>query len=276
MKHNILKSPIDTRDIIADKYFKKNDYPETLDLRKNLKKVRDQGDFGTCAAISASTIKEYHEFIEIGFNNYFSPKFIYNNRADQSTDGMFARDVMKILNKIGIIEEKKYPYYIDEKSNEISDKIYKRASIYKIKGYGQIFEIESLKEALFKNGPCLIAFPTYNESIRMWKKKNNEMDLGGHAMTVVGYNNKGFIIRNSWGENWGNKGYCLYPYKDWGCHWEIWTCIDIENENSHFNIDDANYYKKRYKKKVDESICKKAAIKVVFFLVTGIIIQGLF
>lgn len=235
MKHNILRSPIDNRDIIADIYLQKKDFPEELDLRIHLNKVRDQGDYGTCAAISASTIKEYQEFQEIGFKNYFSPKFIYNNREDQNNEGMYARNVMKILNKIGIIEEKKYPYKLDENPNEISKKIYKRASLYKIKGYGQIFNIDCLKEALFKNGPCLISFPTYNETLRMWEKNRNDVDLGGHAMTVVGYNKKGFIIRNSWGESWGNNGYCMYPYKDWGSHWEIWTCIDINNKDTHFS-----------------------------------------
>ena len=136
MKHNILKSPNDSRDIIADNYLKKKNFPEELDLRKCLNTVRDQGDYGTCAAITASTIKEYHEFKEIGFNKYFSPKFIFNNREDQDNDGMYARDVMKILNKIGIVEENKYPYEQDERSSEISNKLYKRASAYKIKGYG--------------------------------------------------------------------------------------------------------------------------------------------
>ena len=218
MKHNILKSPLDSRDIIADIYFQEKDFPDELDLRKNLKKVRDQGEYGTCAAISASTIKEYQEYQEIGFNKYFSPQFIYNNREDQDNDGMYARDVMKILSKIGIVEEKKYPYKHQEKSYEISEKVLKRAAIYKIKGYGQIFSIDSLKEALYKNGPCLISFPTFNESIRMWHRNPHEYDLGGHAMTVAGYNKKGFIIRNSWGEDWGHNGYCLYPYTDWGKH----------------------------------------------------------
>lgn len=34
----------------------------------------------------------------------------------------------------------------------------------------------------------------------------------GHAVTIVGYNADGFIIKNSWGPNWGNKGYAVVSY----------------------------------------------------------------
>ena len=60
----------------------------------------------------------------------------------------------------------------------------------------------------------------------MWKPRTGDKRQGGHAMTVVGYNEEGFIIRNSWGPYWGNDGYCTYTYADWGSHWEIWTTID--------------------------------------------------
>jgi C1A family cysteine protease len=38
--------------------------------------------------------------------------------------------------------------------------------------------------------------------------------LGGHAVTIVGYDNdrKYFICRNSFGENWGDRGYFYMPY----------------------------------------------------------------
>ena len=45
-------------------------------------------------------------------------------------------------------------------------------------------------------------------------------------MTIVGYNDEGFLIRNSWGELWNGTGYTTYYYKDWGAHWEIWSCVD--------------------------------------------------
>jgi hypothetical protein len=39
--------------------------------------------------------------------------------------------------------------------------------------------------------------------------------LGAHAFAIVGYNNKGFWIQNSWGEDWGKDGTALWLYEDW-------------------------------------------------------------
>lgn len=43
--------------------------------------------------------------------------------------------------------------------------------------------------------------------------------LGGHAFTIVGYDDEGFIIQNSWGPNWGNfdgaDGLGHWNYHDW-------------------------------------------------------------
>jgi hypothetical protein len=38
---------------------------------------------------------------------------------------------------------------------------------------------------------------------------------GGHAFAVVGYNQVGFIVHNSWGTRWGTKGRAVLPYEDW-------------------------------------------------------------
>ncbi|PNY81565.1 hypothetical protein CVO96_09430 [Deinococcus koreensis] len=39
--------------------------------------------------------------------------------------------------------------------------------------------------------------------------------LGGHAFAVVGYNEVGFVVQNSWGRRWGAGGFAVLPYEDW-------------------------------------------------------------
>ena len=39
--------------------------------------------------------------------------------------------------------------------------------------------------------------------------------LGGHAYCLVGYNEVGFLVQNSWGTEWGKGGFATLPYEDW-------------------------------------------------------------
>jgi hypothetical protein len=41
---------------------------------------------------------------------------------------------------------------------------------------------------------------------------SSSQDAAGHAITIVGYNKDGFIIKNSWGKDWGDKGYATVSY----------------------------------------------------------------
>jgi C1A family cysteine protease len=77
------------------------------------------------------------------------------------------------------------------------------------------------------NGPCVGGLPVYDDAAwEFWKKKNGDSFLGGHAVSIVGYNEKGFIIRNSWGRSYAEKGYVLLPYDDILSFTELWTIID--------------------------------------------------
>ena len=226
---NLKKSPEDSRDIL---FTLDSNYPESLDYRSVLMPVRNQGSQGTCYAQSACCMKEWQEKNDYGLDEYLSPQFFYNNRYNKYDDdenndsGMFSRDVMKLLLNIGICLEKNYAYGRIEDKKTIPEEIYEEAKLHCIKKYARVTTIDQLKKSLWMNGPCLIAFPVYNYGLTMWKQEGSMELGGGHAMTVVGYNDDGFIIRNSWGEDWGLDGYCIYPYSDWGSHWEIWTTID--------------------------------------------------
>lgn len=46
----------------------------------------------------------------------------------------------------------------------------------------------------------------------------------GHAVAIVGYTKDGFVIQNSWGETWGNRGFALLPYEDFIMHaTDVWA-----------------------------------------------------
>jgi len=232
---NVKKSPKDRRDYIINA--SSSTVPDILDYRSDLQPVRNQGSQGTCYAQSVACVKEWQEKKDSGFNEYMSPQFFYNNRPNKydsdpnNDDGMYGRDVMKLMKTIGICRESDYPYGRIQIQSDINPNCFIEAKKYLIQSYAKILTLDSLKQSLVKNGPCLITFPVYNNGSYFWRNLGNQKSIGGHAVTVVGYDDVGFIIRNSWGQNWGDHGYTTYLFLEWGSHWEVWTTVDIDGDD---------------------------------------------
>ena len=226
----VIRSPPDLRDWNVRNYLTRSLPPKVLDLRHALFPVRDQGKTPTCAAQTASTMKEWQEK-QIGegkntsaITGYLSPMFVYNNRENQNEDGMYSRNVMQILTNKGICYENSYPLGA---SFPVTDKINEEASNFKIGHYASITDIDNLKKSLYENGPCLVALPVYNSTPEFWKQRAGEVLQGGHAVTAVGYSETHIILRNSWGTGWGISGYTYFPFSEFETIWEIWSSIDI-------------------------------------------------
>lgn len=222
---DVIPSPVDDRDWIAENLLTIVKFPATLDLRGLCRPIRNQGSQGSCAAMAGSAMKEAHEYSDYQLREYLSPQYIYNLRANKPSEGMYMRDLMKILTSNGVCREVTYPYM---STGPITTAMNTEAAKFKIKGYAASSTIDGLKLALYTNGPAVIAFPVYNYGTEFWYQKVGETMKGGHAVTVVGYNEIGFIIRNSWGTDWGNAGYTVFPYAHWGKQWEVWSTIDIK------------------------------------------------
>jgi len=45
--------------------------------------------------------------------------------------------------------------------------------------------------------------------------QSNKTQAGSHAFAIVGYNEQGFWVQNSWGTQWGKDGLAIWPYEDW-------------------------------------------------------------
>lgn len=92
-----------------------------------------------------------------------------------------------------------------------------------IRYYAIVGSILQLKNALIANGPCVGALPVRNSSVIKFWDPNIDGFEGGHAIAIVGYDEDGFIIRNSWGTTYGEDGYARIRYEDFNNFYEIWT-----------------------------------------------------
>jgi len=250
---NLQKSPVDPQDFMLEAIYPDAVVlPEVWDLRSNMRPIRDQGQQGTCSAQTVAAMKEWEELADVQFKEYMSPQFIYNLRTGGG-EGMTPKDTMEILYKIGIVPEKSYPYGTFK---PIPDELKTAAAKYKIQGYAQINTLDSLKKALFGNGPCYIAFPVYDpESMEFWKPTSvGQQMLGGHAVCVAGYLKDSFIIRNHWSTQWGDAGYTYFPFTEWGMQWEAWTAIDADSKSENLAIKSSEqtvgFFRKIFAKKL--------------------------
>jgi C1A family cysteine protease len=153
--------------------------------------------------------------------------------------GATIRSGMKVLNKIGVCPERLYPYDITKFRDMPSEQAEAEAVSYRIESYRRIIGLGGVKAALAEGKPVVLGFLVYEsfESDKVGRTGKvtmpdvlREQVLGGHAVLAVGYRDGWMgrgevIIRNSWGTDWGDQGYCYFPYKmfERDIVFDLWT-----------------------------------------------------
>lgn len=205
MNYGFVPSKMDGTEIKFEK-IKDFEIPDEYSYVKYLPPVLNQGSRPICVPCSLSTYINWVINTDTGNNkvdNKVDLQEIFASSTIDSKDGMTFKDGLKFLKHEGVTTKE---------------------GVETIDRYATIGSIITLKQALILNGPCVGALPVYDDSAwEFWKKDVNSRFLGGHAIAIVGYNNEGFIIRNSWGRGYGDKGYYVIPYDDFSSFMEIWT-----------------------------------------------------
>jgi C1A family cysteine protease len=207
-----------------------NELPTRVDLREKCPSVYDQGRLGSCTANAIACAIQYDEMKQ-SLESQETPSrlFIYYNERDMEENvdrdsGASLRDGMKSINRVGYCRESDWPYIIDEFKTTPPTSCYDYASHHKSISYRTVSQTESDIKAVLNMGfPIVFGISVYEsfESDEVTKTGivpmpgDNESVLGGHAITLVGYDDdkKLFTFRNSWGESWGDKGYGYIPYE---------------------------------------------------------------
>jgi C1A family cysteine protease len=166
--------------------------------------------------------------LDKGVPQAFSRLFIYyNERAIEGTidqdAGAEIRDGVKACAKLGVALEADWPYYTVQFKKRPALNVFNDALTRQITSYQRVDQkLTAMQNCLAQGFPFVFGFTVYESftdqrcdqtGILNMPKPNEKMD-GGHAVLCVGYNNrtKRFLVRNSWGANWGQKGYFTMPY----------------------------------------------------------------
>jgi C1A family cysteine protease len=221
--------------------------PTKVDLSAGCSRVEDQGQLGSCTANALVGNLEFLEKKAGHTVTNLSRLFIYyNERAMEGTinddAGAMIRDGVKSLVKLGVCSERKWPYKIAKFTQKPSPACYKQASDHQVTSYHRIISLHQMRQCLAEGYPFVFGFSVYeafesDEVARTGKlklPKPSEKQLGGHAVMAVGYDDsaKRVLVRNSWGADWGIKGYFTMPYdyvSNDNLADDLWTLRGLEN-----------------------------------------------
>ena len=204
--------------------------PAKIDLRKFCPPVYDQGNLGSCTANAIGAAFEFGLMKQDKASDFTPARLFiyYNERVMEHTvdldNGAEIRDGVKSMNKQGVCPEKLLPYDIKKFADKPNAACYKEALKHQVLSYHRVVRtLDQMKGCLAEGFPFVFGFTVYDsfesETVAKTGKvnmpKQNEGVQGGHAVLAVGFDDtaKRFIIRNSWGSDWGLKGYFTMPYE---------------------------------------------------------------
>lgn len=213
-----------------------SEMPDHVDLRLDPatpRKVRDQGDLGACTAHTANDVAQFVErkagdpdwdALSRLWTYYYTREKIGTINEDS---GGFIRDAYAVLAEKGAPREAFWPYKISNfRTEPESLKALASAREHMAIEYRAVPEgnEQGMQACIAEGYPFSYGFAVYDTfwsvgSDGRWPGTRGGID-GYHAVSCWGYDfrpdaygyaNGGWIIRNSWSDGWGDKGYFYVP-----------------------------------------------------------------
>lgn len=203
--------------------------PTKVDLTDLCPPVYNQDWLGSCTANAIGAAFQFGQMKQDQSKAFMPSRLFiyYNERVIEKTvstdNGAQLRTGIKTVNKQGVCPETMLPYDPFKFAQKPPQKCYTEALNHQVLSYQRVSRnLNQMKSCLAEGFPFVFGFTVYDafeeEEIKQTGKLNmptkREKEAGGHAVMAVGYqeNTKRFIVRNSWGTDWGKKGYFTMPF----------------------------------------------------------------
>lgn len=186
--------------------------------------IKNQGMIGSCVPHAFSRCREKVEAKQRGKFTKLSPGFIYANRVqgDYEGEGMYPRSALKHLKNRGVCEYDLFPEndeypVVAQLLKERWNTVMPNAAQYKISSYTFLETVNEIKMGIMALDAVTITIPVYEnfydtDSSGMVALPQGKL-LGYHQMDLDGWTGGNrWVVANSWGEEWGDQGYCYIPF----------------------------------------------------------------
>ncbi|HSG21460.1 MAG TPA: C1 family peptidase, partial [Azonexus sp.] len=211
--------------------------------------ILDQGQEGACTGFGLACVINYLRWRAAGMPKKLesvSPRMLYKfaRRFDEyegeNYDGSSCRGALKGWYHNGVCLESRWPYGMGDNALPIAgwdvDSIEQTLGVYyridpkaitdlqaAIMEVGAIY-VSSYTHKGWDKVKTSVQPPSSHATLPVIAYDGKPSRSGGHAFALVGFNRSGFIIQNSWGDNWGAGGFAVISYADWMTHaMDVWV-----------------------------------------------------
>lgn len=208
---------------------------EKFDARRYCSPIENQGRLGSCVAQAVVGLAEYLD--RRMFNSHIDASRLFVYKMARQLDGLsgdtgaYIRTGMKAIRLFGAPPEKYWPYDVTRFDEDPTPFVFALGQSWQALSYFRLDIADRDREAVLDLMrrliqvwyPVVFGFRVYsygNDEGEFPMPEPGQRARGGHAVAAVGFDDnrvigksKGaLLIRNSWGTNWGNKGYGWLPY----------------------------------------------------------------
>ena len=178
----------------------------------------------------------------------FSPTYLHRSVATNCGATAVTEKALSFLKEVGTVPAQLLAY--DCMENIPADSLKKWAATFRISEYEKLFskdeqnaktKLLKVKKALAESRPVIIGMDVYKsfmgaKGLEVWTPVMGDQLIAGHAMVVVSYDDTkeggAFEIMNSWGDDWGQKGFLWVKYAHFAAHVKRAYTMVIDNSDN--------------------------------------------